>query len=236
MWSDPEVSALLALRGGFGCLRLLPYLDTNALLDKQKLLIGFSDITILHQALLQTEKTISLHGPMLTTLSTSTPKTLARFYASLTGKWHVPIQEKQVEVLRGGDPVRGRLLGGNLSSLISIIGTHYEQDWQDAILFLEDIGEPLYRIDRMLTQLGQCGKLSQLRGIIIGDFSLNPDQDRLESIRFHEQVWLRILELTEQSGIPVWGDFPIGHCQTNLTLPHGAEAVMESSQVTLSFR
>jgi muramoyltetrapeptide carboxypeptidase len=235
MWADPEVSAILTLRGGFGCLRLVPFLDRNVLRQHSKLLIGFSDITILHQVLYQTTKMVSLHGPMLTTLSSSSRESVERFYACLRGNWKIPVQSSTIEVLRGGDPARGTLLGGNLSSLMSLLATPLEPDWTDAILFLEDVGEPLYRIDRMLTQLAHCGKLSQARGIILGDFSPTRDQDRLERLRFHEQIWTRVLELTESTGIPVWGDFPVGHGLDNHTLPHGAEAVMDSRQAILSF-
>lgn len=236
MWADPQISAVFALRGGFGCLRMLPLLDRKELQRHQKTLIGFSDITILHQTLFQTTNMVTLHGPMLTTLPSSNRETVERLYACLRGKWNTPLQYPKIEVLRGGDPVRGTLLGGNLSSLISLLATPVEPDWTDAIVFLEDVGEPLYRIDRMLTQLAQCGKLNQAAGIILGDFSLDRNQDRLESIRFHEQIWTRVLELTESSKIPVWGDFPVGHGPANLTLPHGAETVMDSRQAMLSFR
>ncbi len=237
MWADPEISAIMALRGGFGCLRLLPFLDRDELLrqKEKKLLIGFSDISILHQALFQLNNMISLHGPMLTTLSTSSRESIERLYASLTGKWNVPVQDKKIEILRGGDPVSGTLIGGNLSSLISLLATPLDLDWSNSILFLEDIGEPLYRLDRMLTQLAQCGKLGQPKGIILGDFSLSLDQDRLESIRFHEEIWTRMLELTEATQIPLWGNFPIGHGADNLPLPHGATAAMDSRHAQLSF-
>lgn len=118
---------------------------------------------------------------------------------------------------------------------MSLLATPLEQDWTRAILFLEDVGEPLYRIDRMLTQLGHCGKLGQAVGIILGDFSLTRHQDRLERLRFHEQIWTRVLELTQSTGIPVWGNFPVGHGPENLTLPHGAVAIMDSGRATLSF-
>lgn len=236
MWTDPEIDAIMALRGGFGCLRLLPFLDMQEIAKHQKILIGFSDVTILHQAFFNANNVISFHGPVLTSLSSLNRKSLERFRACLHGKWNIPIEERSIEILRGGDPALGKLIGGNLSSLISMIGTPFDLDWRDSILFLEDIGEPFYRIDRMLTQLEQCGKLAQLKGILLGDFSLTSEMDRLESIRFHEQIWNRVLELTEQAGMPIWANFPIGHCPTNLTLPYGADAGMDSSQVLLSFK
>ena len=235
MWADPEISALLALRGGFGSLRLLPFLNPDDIKKERKLLIGFSDITVLHSAIYQTNDLISLHGPMLTSLSSISRDSLQRFYACLTGKWDSPLQSRQVEVLRDGPPVQGKLIGGNLSSLISVLSTGIDLDWNGTILFLEDVGEPLYRLDRMFTQLWHCGKINQPAGIILGDFSLGSEQDSLEKIRFHEEIWKRVLELTESSAMPVWGDFPIGHGKDNLTLPHGAKALMDSSNVRLSF-
>ncbi len=236
MWADPEISALLALRGGFGCLRLLDFLDSVELKKTSKLLIGFSDITILHTALYQINQMITLHGPMLTTLSTTSRDSLEQFYACLTGKRYAPVSSPHVEILRGGSQVQGRLSGGNLSSLTSILSTPLDLDWKDTILFLEDVGEPLYRLDRMLTQLAHCGKLQQPAGIILGDFSTTREQDPLEKIRFHEEIWTRVLELTERAAMPVWGNFPVGHGADNLTLPHGADAVLDSSETLLSFR
>lgn len=112
MWTDPEVAAIMALRGGFGCLRLLPLLDSNVLRQHQKMVVGYSDITILHQAIYQTTELVTLHGPMLTTLASCNRESVERLYACLRGRWNVSLQETNVEVLRGGDPVRGTLLGG----------------------------------------------------------------------------------------------------------------------------
>ena len=235
MWADPGISALLALRGGFGSLRLLPFLKPEDIKKERKMLIGFSDITVLHSALYQTNDLVTLHGPMLTSLSSISPDSLQHFYACLTGKWDKALQNRHVEVLREGPPVKGRLIGGNLSSLISILATGIDQDWSRNIVFLEDVGEPLYRLDRMFTQLWHSGKINQPAGIILGDFSFNRDQDSLERIRFHEEIWKRVLELTESSGIPVWGNFPIGHGTDNLTMPHGADALMDSANIRLSF-
>ncbi len=234
MWADEEIDALLGLRGGFGCLRLLPFLDFTELKKHQKALIGFSDLSILHAILHQKNGLLSFHGPMLTTLASSDRESLERFYASITGKWNKAIDCRAVEVIRGGDPVNGLLVGGNLSSLLSILSTPVHPDFTGTILFLEDVGEPLYRLDRMLTQLALCNILQNVSGIILGDFSPSQEIERLESIRFHEEIWTRVLELTANTNIPVWGNFPIGHGSSNLTLPHGAFAIMDSHQAILS--
>lgn len=235
MWADEEVSALLALRGGFGCLRLLPFLDLKELKKNEKILIGFSDLTILHSMLQQKLDMVSFHGPMLTSLSSCTRESLERFHACLTGNWNKTIHIQSLEILRGGKPATGRLIGGNLSSLISILSTPLQPDFAGSILFLEDVGEPLYRLDRMFSQLSQSGLLQSPSAILLGDFSPSIEMDSLESIRFHEEIWTRVLELTESTNIPIWGNFPVGHGANNLTLAHGSTAIADSHTASLFF-
>ncbi|RUM46979.1 MAG: LD-carboxypeptidase [Desulfocapsa sp.] len=235
MLVDDDVSALLALRGGFGCLRLLPLLDFKTLRKNPKPIIGFSDLTILHNVLCEKSRLLSFHGPTLCSLNSCSPDSLQHFHASLTGNWDKTIRSKTIEILRGGDTVSGYLKGGNLCSLVSLLGTPFQPNFTDSILFLEDIGEPLYKLDRMFSQLAQCSVLSQPSAILLGDFSPSSEIDSLESIRFHEEIWTRVLKLTENTNIPVWGNFPVGHGSTNLTLPHGSLANANSCQASLSF-
>ena len=235
MLADDSVDALLALRGGFGCLRLLPLLDVELLKRTNKPLLGFSDLTLLHTLLAEQCGLVSFHSPMLLNLASSTPAARAQFHASLSGKWEGLLPMHSVEILRGGDTVHGPLKGGNLSSLVSLLGTPYQPNLEGAVLFLEDIGEPLYKLDRMLTQLHHCSLLHQPSCILLGDFSLSPDMDSLESIRFHEEIWTRVLELTTTSQIPVWGNVPFGHRDHNLTLPHGSLTKADSCQASLTF-
>ena len=235
VWADDDISALLALRGGFGCLRLLPFLDFKTIKIRPKMLIGFSDLSILHNSLYQECAVISLHGPVLCSLSSCSSDSLQRFHASITGNWDKPVESKNIEILRGGDIVSGRLKGGNLCSLLSLLGTPFQPDFRDSILFLEDTGEPLYKLDRLFSQLSQSTILSQASAILLGDFSLSREMNTLESIRFHEEIWTRVLELTENTNIPVWGNFPIGHGHCNITLAHGSLANANSCQASLSF-
>lgn len=235
MWADPQISALLCLRGGYGCLRMAARIDLTQVRQQPKFLIGFSDITVLHSHLLQQAGLVSLHGPTLSTLAASDKDSLQRFHQCLTGNWRVPLQIKGVEILRGGAEIRGRLMGGNLSTLLSLLATPFEPDYGGRILFLEDVGEPLYRIDRMLTQLWLTGRLQKPAGILLGDFSLTRGMETNEKIGHHQAIWERVLQLTAASGIPVWGGFPFGHGAANLTLPHGAEAIMDSGNGKLFF-
>lgn len=235
MWADDEISALLAMRGGYGCLRMAGMIDLNQVRKKPKMLIGFSDITVLHNLFSQQTSIISLHGPTLCSLPKSSKDTLERFHQCLTGNWRVPLQLKGVEILRGDKEARGRLIGGNLSTLLTLLSTPFEPEFKGRILFLEDVGEPLYRIDRMLTQLWLAGKLQKIAGIILGDFSYGNDMETNERIRLHETIWNRVLQLTTDTQIPVWGGFPVGHGPDNMTLPHGTESVMDSRNRNLYF-
>lgn len=235
MWADPEISALLALRGGYGCLRMAGMIDLKQVRTRPKMLIGFSDITVLHSHLWQQTRLVSLHGPTLSTLAQSDRDTLERFHQCLTGNWRTSLEIKGVEILRGEGETGGRLIGGNLSTLLTLLGTPFEAEYTGGILVLEDVGEPLYRIDRMLTQLWLAGKMQKLAGIILGDFSLGREMETNDRIRHHETIWNRVLQLTADTQIPVWGGFPVGHGSANLTLPHGAKGVMDSRNGRLSF-
>ncbi len=234
-WADPEVKAIIAARGGFGCLRILPQIDLNQILKNPKLFIGFSDITVLHTFFQQRAGLVCLHAPVLTSLGSASRESIERFFYSLTGYWTKNIAWKNIEILRGGSPAEGILAGGNLSSIISLIGTPFQPHWQEKIVFLEDTAEPIFRLDRMLTQLFYAGLLKDINGLILGDFSLGNHRDPLENLRHHETLWKRALELTTENHIPVWGGFPVGHCLDNLCLPIGARAIMNSEKATLHF-
>lgn len=235
LWADPEVKGLLALRGGYGCLRILEGVDLPLVSRKPKLLIGFSDITVLQTFLTSKTGLITLHGPVLNSLYQLDRPSLTRFYYSLLGQWNKQIHCRSLEILRGGDDTKGILAGGNLSSIATLLGTPYEPDWKNKIVVLEDIGESPYRLDRLFTQITLAGKFDNAAGIILGDFSLSPLQDRLEKMKINETLWNRVLELTRHVQIPIWGGFDIGHTQTNMTLPLGAISIMNSRQGVLEF-
>ena len=234
-WTDPEIKALVAVRGGYGCLRILDRINLQQVRKTPKFLIGFSDITILHSFLQQKTGLISLHGPVLTSLAGSSKPALERFHHCLLGNWRNTITWKKMEILRGGRTRQGILTGGNLSSIVSLLGTPFAPLWKDKIVFLEDTNEPLYRIDRMLTQLSYAGRFKDIAGLILGDCSITNNLETLEKLRHHETVWQRMLEVTARADIPVWGGFPTGHCSDNLTLPVGALTVMDSDTGTLRF-
>lgn len=231
-WRDPRVKALIALRGGFGALRLLDRLDFALFARQPKLLIGFSDISILLNLLFQRSGLLCLHGPVITTLPLSDADARERLYQCLIGNWHRHLAER-VEIVRSGKAVTGPLLGGNLSSLVSLLGTPWSPDFSGAVVFLEDVNEPPYRLDRAFTQLARSGQLQRVAGIILGDFSMDRDDDPGRRRDRHEFIWSRVRELTAGSGMPIWGNFPVGHGSRNLALPIGAMVTMDSGRGVL---
>lgn len=223
LWRDPEVKALVAARGGYGCLRLLDLIDFDLVAGMPKRLIGFSDLTTLHAAILAKTNQLTLHGPMVTTLAKADPASMDSFLQALTSRLAESIKVKELEILRG-ENATGTLMGGNLANLIHLIGTPWEPAWQDAVLLLEDIGEATYRIDRMLHHLKAVGVLNKIGGLILGSFT---DCGNVETI------WSLALDLTTDRRIPVWANFPAGHGSRNLTLPLGADVTLDSNTGTL---
>ncbi|MBM9614936.1 LD-carboxypeptidase [Desulfobulbus rhabdoformis] len=225
LWNDEEVKAILAIRGGFGCMRILSQLDWELFGRSPKWLVGFSDVTVLLQGLLKKANLVSLHGAVATSLMQSDEASIHSLFAFLTGSFETRVKVQGLEILRGGIG-QGRLVGGNLTTLVHLLATPYELDWTEHILFIEDTNEPLYRLDRLLTQLALSGKLKQLGGLILGEF--DQGEDSLNNLRLQEAVWQRVMELAGPN-FPVWAGFPLGHRQRNIALPVGLEAVMDSS-------
>jgi muramoyltetrapeptide carboxypeptidase len=229
LFSNPQVKAIWAVRGGFGCTRLLAGLDYQLIRHNPKILVGFSDLTVLLNVVQRQTGLITFHGPVLSTIIRDGQTALEDCLTSLAQPRFTDIKSKQLEILRSGQ-AEGHLTGGNLTSLVSLLGTDYEPQWQDAILILEDINEASYKIDRLLTQLKLAGRLDQLAGIILGGFI---DND-LRSINDIEVVWQRVLDLTN-SQIPVWANFPISHGSPNHIIPMGTRVLMDSSTGCLKF-
>jgi len=233
-WCHPEVKAVFALRGGYGSLRIVDQLDMKVIKKQPKFFIGFSDITILLHRIACRAHMICLHGPVLSSLSSSNRQSIDRLNDCLRGNWCSPIKE-QVEVIRATPEVSGTLIGGNLSSLVSLIGTGGDSSFENTILFLEDVNESPYRLDRLLTQFCLSGKFNGVSGIILGDFSNGQLSSKKDQLRLHESVWHRVLELVKNPEIPIWGRFPTGHGRRNMALPVGAHCTMNSIETSLRF-
>lgn len=229
LWDDKKVKALMAVRGGYGCLRLLGQLDFTLFREDPKFLIGFSDLTVLLAATSIEAGLIGLHAPVVSSLAQSDIASRERLFSLLTGvyKPYVSNHSTPLQIIRPGTG-RGRIVVGNLTTLSHLIGTPWEPVFDNAILIIEDTGESMYRIDRMLTHLSCSNRLSNLAGLILGTFDMGGD-DQSEA-RLQQQLSQRVAELTEPYDYPVWGNFPIGHQSLNQAIPYGMEASMESNQ------
>ncbi|MCF3194666.1 S66 peptidase family protein [Pseudomonas bubulae] len=226
-FADDSVDAIFCLRGGYGCPRLLDGIDFELLRGHPKPFVGYSDITALHLAITRYAGFVTFHGPMLN--------------ADLLGNKQAPTESSLLHMLSGQQPLTlehplayplttiasgcasGRLLGGNLSMICAVMGTAFELDGEGIILFIEDVNEPLYRVDRLLTHLRLAGKLDRLRGVLVGDVA-GVERAALERLLTQELGGL---------GIPVLAGWRSGHCDPNLTLPMGAQVRLDADQQLL---
>ena len=231
MWLDPRVKAVIGGTGGYGAVRMIPYLEPQIFESNPKAFVGYSDITALHLWLMRCARLRVFHGPTVDDLIPSArDPTMASLLAALTAPR--PTTRIGRDMARAAKPGRatGRLVGGNLSLVQQSIGTPYEIDVRDAILFLEETRDPMSVVDERLVHLRAAGLLAQVRGIVFGQLSL----DRSEEDEFEDFV----LDLVSDLDVPVLMDFPAGHEVPNLTIPLGTEVelVVEDTTGWLVYR
>lgn len=228
--ADDSVDAIWSLRGGYGVMRILPAIDWSALARRPRPVIGFSDITALHLAI-QKLGIVSFHGPHpatqdLTGFSRDGLRhVLTR--AEAPGILPFPDDAEPVETIAGG-AAEGRLVGGNLSLVAATVGTPYAIYATDAILFLEEVGEAPYRVDRLISQLRLAGVLDRVAGIALGGFTETGEVDAGQP-----GVLDVLRDLLGGLGVPVATGFPFGHVDDNWTLPVGARARLDADAGTL---
>jgi muramoyltetrapeptide carboxypeptidase len=244
-FADPETSAVWCARGGYGVMRLLDRIDFDVIRRNPKVFIGFSDITALHVAIQQKTGLITFHGPNLQDGfgkpgDMPSPNEDALWRVVLADdqttnerKYLFDLQETEQAILKSihGGTSTGRLTGGNLAVLAGMMGTPYEMETSGRILFFEDIGERLYRIDRYLSQLRLAGKFNSLAGVLLGSFSY----DEVDQTDDQSEIAALCIEFFADLGIPVLAGFPAGHETFNLTLPIGGLIKLDADagQVTL---
>ena len=239
MFADPEVSALLSLRGGWGCNRLLDLLDYQAISRNPKILMGYSDITSLLLATNAKTGLVTFHGPVGVSTwnqySTDFVKKLL-FNAEAfsmenpreTGDNLTQVSDRVMTIT--GGKAKGKLLGGNLSVLTSMVGSDYLPDFEGSILFLEEVNEDIYRVDRMLTQLKLAGILGEISGFVFGKCKeCNPGKG-FGSLTLEEVFDDHIKPL----GIPAWYGAMIGHIEKKFTIPLGIEAEIDAAKGSIS--
>ena len=230
MFADGSVQAILTVRGGWGCNRILPLLDYELIRHHPKIIIGYSDITSLLLAISSRTGLVTFHGPVGT--STWNPFTIAHARGILVDAQAMILQnppELPINTINSGK-ARGRLWGGNLSVLAAMIGSQYLPDWREAILFVEEIGEDVYRLDRLLTQLQLAGILEQLSGFIFGQCTDCPAGEDGEPSLTLAQV---LEDLLKPLGIPAWSGAAFGHLRDKWTLPVGLPVEIDAELGTI---
>lgn len=222
MLDHPDVRAILAVRGGYGSYRLLDSLDFTAFLKQPKWMVGFSDITAIH-CHLHRLGVQSLHAIMPKQFGDDgTTEAIESLRQWLFGEAIDPYRSPANSLNRPG-MTSGQLVGGNLSLLMNMLGTPSDPDYRNKILFIEDIDETLFALDRAMCQLRRAGRLQQLAGLLVGQFT---DMRLSELSPFGKTANEIIAEHVSDYAYPVCFDFPVGHVPNNLTLPVGRSAVL----------
>lgn len=238
-FSDKEINGIICARGGYGTVRVLPHLDYDLIKNNPKVLCGYSDITALHQALFIRCGLVSFHGPM--GISTFNDFSTARFKEILfssSKSLALPLKAAKEDettpcnVIRAGT-TRGLLAGGNLSVLTSLIGTPFEMDYKDCILYIEETDEEPYRIDRMLMQLKMAKKFDGVAGIILGVCKNCIPNEKSSGIANSFSLAEIFHETFFSLGVPVLYGAAFGHIKNKLTLPFGVRAEMNTEKCEL---
>lgn len=212
---DPEIKAVFASRGGYGTIRIIDQLDFRKFQQQPKWVTGFSDITILLSHILSQTSTQSIHGQMPKTFENGSPESLESLRKVLFGETQTYTCESEFENRPG--IAEGILIGGNLTLLIASEGSDSAFDYTDKILFLEDVGEHEYAIDRMMRTLKRSGKLAKLKGLILGEFN----GYEVEELPFGQSPEQIIQEIVKDYDYPVCYNFPVGHIDDNRAMVIG---------------
>ncbi|MDQ2745833.1 MAG: LD-carboxypeptidase [Acidobacteriota bacterium] len=239
-FADQAVKAIWCVRGGYGASRILPDLDFDLIRRNPKILIGYSDITALHLAIHQNTGLVTFHGPVASSTFSDYAKThVVNVLMNPSAPYKIEVSPDnaakesnlfKTETITKGK-CRGRLIGGNLSLLSALVGTPFGlRDVKGKILFMEDVGEQPYRIDRMLTQIRQSVDLHQAAGIALGVFEdCNPKDENSQSL-------IEVLkDRLDDLKIPVIYGLSFGHIRDQFTLPVGIEAELDAEKATLTF-
>ncbi len=228
---DDSIKAIFAARGGYGTVRMIDKVDFSHFAQNPKWIVGFSDITVLHTHLFNNFHTQSIHGQMPVNIPDASAKSLQTLKKALFGE-ELQYHFDSHHLNRSGN-AEGILIGGNLSLLVSVSNSVSDVNYEEKILFIEDVGEYLYSIDRMIRMLDRSGKLKQLKGLIVGGFSEIKDNE----IPFGQTVNEIIMDVVGKYGYPVCFDFPAGHIPGNCSIILGRRInlAVDDSHVKVDF-
>ncbi|MDY6792151.1 MAG: LD-carboxypeptidase [Thermodesulfobacteriota bacterium] len=224
-FADPTIKAIMCARGGYGSMRILSLLDYQTIQQNPKIFVGFSDVSALLSALYLKCGLVTFHGPTVTTLANSDQNTKNFLLSMMTSGEKREIAVESGISLQTGS-ASGPVLGGNLRTLCHLLGTPFQPDFKDSILFVEDRGEAPYRIDRMLSHMKLAGCFNGLAGFILGSFQDCGSAD--EIIRLAGDI-------LKDVKIPILAGLEVGHGKRNLTIPSGLKATLNVDLKVLTF-
>lgn len=236
MFADDAVDAVVCLRGGYGCMRLLDRLDYDLIAAHPKIFMGYSDVTALHIALNQRCDLLTFHGPMAAAdwsdgaVDAFTHENMLRVLTSPHPVGELPNPPDDPRHTVNPGCAQGRLTGGNLTLLAASLGTPWEIDTRGKLLFIEEVGEKTYAVDRLLTQLRLAGKFADCAGVVFGDFANCP----MEYQAYGLPLETVIRDVVAPCGKPIFMGLRCGHCTPKLTLPLGAQCAMDADKCTLT--
>lgn len=226
LFADDAIKAIFCARGGFGCLRVLPYLDYDLIRNNPKTLIGFSDITALLVNLMQRCGLAGLHGPVVTSLAFADEESKARLKQALTSGDPADLSPVAPMVVKAGR-TGGIVSGGNLATLCHLVGTDYVPDFNGKIVLIEDVNEAPYSIDRMLTQMRMAGCFEGMAGLILGSFKDCGSIDSILAV---------VADVFADFTGPIMAGFPVGHGETNYAVSMGVQAELDTEEGILRYR
>jgi muramoyltetrapeptide carboxypeptidase len=224
-FKSTDIKAILCARGGFGSIRILDKIDYDVIRNNPKIFVGFSDISSLLTVIYEKCDLVTFHGPTLTSLADADKETISSLFSILTSEKVISIHDSSTISIKPG-LARGRVMGGNLTTLCHLVGTPFEPQFNGHILFLEDRGEAPYRIDRMLTQMKMAHCFENLAGMILGSFSECGEISHI--IQIFEDCF-------EGFDFPILAGVKSGHEITNIVLPIGLEATLNSDERYLCY-
>ena len=225
MFSDKSIKAVFCARGGYGTTRILEMIDYDIIRKNPKIITGYSDITALLLAIFKKTGLITFHGPVLRDLGRGRRKNLTCLLDLISSKAPRVMDLSEGKALRRGY-AQGTVIGGNLSMLCSLAGTPFLPWTKGVILFIEERGEPLYRLDRMLRHLRLTGIINRLTGLITGSFTDCGDDKDINKL---------LKDITSDNDIPVISGLPVGHDKINKSMPIGLHADLDTRKMRLSF-
>ncbi len=226
LFADSRIKAIICARGGFGSMRILYLLDYDIICKNPKIFAGYSDATALLSFLYEKCRLVTLHGPMVTSFSEASKQTRLAMFSTLTSRSGFEIKLKKGVSIKTGT-TSGTLLGGNLATLCHLTGTSFLPSYRGHILFIEERGEALYRIDRMLTQMKLAGCFDGLAGLLLGSFTdCGPAKE----------IYKVVAEVFGEMDIPVLAGFNGGHGKENIAIPFGIKTTLDAGRKIIFFK